>query len=109
MNMLTTPVSDPAPGSRAVLGLEHGRERAHAAARRTRRKNVVLNAALVIVAAAFVAFGGYVGWQVFEASENEPVNGPTVPLSPTEAIERLEEQPRWGGPGTPAFGVGDEP
>lgn len=86
-----------------------GRQRAQKHASRRRRKDTVISAALFLVAAAFVVFGGYIGWEIYLASNDEnDGNGPER-RSPEQVIEQLEDQPKWNGPGAPAFGVGDSP
>jgi hypothetical protein len=69
---------------------------------------MITNALVAIVACGVVGGAGYFAWTEF-GRDTEPDTNTGRRLTPTEAIEVLEEQPRWNGPGNPTFGVGDEP
>jgi len=92
-------------GTPSVVGLEHGRRHAQRQMRRRRAANRVKHLAMMVVAVAAVGGLAYVGWQVYAEQDDAPSVGPTQ-LTPTEAIEKLEKQPKWNGPGNPTFGVG---
>lgn len=96
----------PTGASPTVIGLDEGRRRAQRQHRRRRSANRIKHTLMYLV--AFGAVGGlaYVGWSVYaEQADDTPGNGPTR-LTPDQAIERLENQPKWNGPGNPNFGVG---
>ena len=110
-DMSTKKASNRVPAHTAVPvhGLEHSRHHARRHGRRRRRANLVKNTLVAVVAFGVVGGAGYFAWTEFGRD-----TGPETPstggrLTPTEAIEVLEEQPRWNGPGNPTFGVGDEP
>ncbi len=102
-------------GPSAVVGLEGGRELARRHQRRKLFKDKVFGAAGAIVALAVVVSAAYIGYTIYtETQESDRLEseqrqaelereGVTI----RDAIDELEETPRWNGPGNPTFGVGD--
>lgn len=102
-------------GPSAVVGLEGGRELARRHQRRKQLKDKVFGAAGAIVALGVVVSAAYIGYTIYtETQENDRLEseqrqaeldseGTTI----RDAIDELEETPRWNGPGNPTFGVGD--
>ncbi|MAT04653.1 MAG: hypothetical protein CL424_06390 [Acidimicrobiaceae bacterium] len=96
--------------SPSVIGLEHGRKRAAQQARRKNRSNTMKTGVLAVLAAGSVGLAAYVGYDYYQSEMESDSNGVTFQeVDPNEAIEILENQPRWNGPGNPAFGVGEAP
>ena len=95
----------------AVVGLEHGRRHAAKQARRKNRSNTIAVGVMAVLAIGSVGLAAYAGWTLLLSEVvADTDNGPALrDVDPNEAIDILEEQPRWNGPGTPAFGIGDEP
>jgi len=101
----------------SVIGLEAGREAARRNQRRRRFRDSLTSGLGALVAAAVVAVAAYVGYTIYgehQATERfesdqrraelqEQRSGDNV----LDAIDEIEEQPRWNGPGNPNFGVGD--
>ena len=104
-------------GSPSVVGLEGGRELARRQQRRRRLQHSATVAAGVVVAtavlvvAAFVGFELYQEQQVNDRAESELRRAEIAQRrsgdNVSDAIDELEEQPIWNGPGNPSFGVGD--
>ena len=102
-------------GPSAVIGLEGGRELARRHQRRKQLKDKVFGVAGAIIALAVVASAAYIGYTVYDETQAKEKleseqrqaeldgEGTTI----REAIDELEETPRWNGPGNPTFGVGD--
>jgi hypothetical protein len=102
----------------AVHGLEAGRKHAQRALRRRRRRNRITTLVIAAIAAGVIAGAGWVAFEIYaEHTTDEQLeherrvaelerrrDGQDV----EDVIGELEELPRWNGPGTPAFGVGDE-
>ena len=95
----------------AVVGLEHARRHAAVQTRRRSRTNAVTVGIMAILALGSVGLAAFAGWTFYQSEvETDLDNGPTVQdLDPNGAIDLLENQTRWNGPGVPAFGVGEEP
>ncbi|MCB0965998.1 MAG: hypothetical protein KDB37_04120 [Ilumatobacter sp.] len=96
--------------STAVLGLEHGRERARRQSSRRRRSSGIKSGFMFVIVAGTVGAAGYFGYQFFrdEQAKETPSDSTLFSGTPHEVIDHLEDQARWNGPGAPAFGVGDE-
>lgn len=99
----------PAHTAVPVQGLELSRQHARRHGRRRRRSNLLTNALVAIVAFSVVGVAGYFAWTEFSRDTGPETPSTDGRLTPTEAIEVLEEQPLWNGPGNATFGVGDEP
>ena len=72
---------------------------------------MIVSGAMFVLAAGVVGGAGYYLWQFYvdEQDRNLNQNGPAVDERSTdEIIHELERDPRWNGPGAPAFGVGDD-
>lgn len=96
--------------SPSVIGLEHGRELARKQSKRRNRSNAIKTGVLTVMAVAAVgtaAWAGYDYWQAEQQREADERNPGQYDMDPREAIEILEEQPAWNGPGNATFGVGD--
>lgn len=95
----------------SVVGLEAGRAAARVQARRRKRGNAARNLVTALVAVAILGGAAYVGWGVYQdqqqkdAELREQNDGR---LTPREAIDVLEDQPAWNGPGNAVFGVGGD-
>lgn len=102
-------------GAPHVTGLEPGRERARRQQRRRRLRNSVtsgLGVALtlaVVVAAAYVGYAIYDEQQTTERRESDLRRAELDDPDVRDVIDDLEVQPKWNGPGTPSFGVGEDP
>ena len=95
----------------SVHGLEHGRHRAHRRSARRRRANSVVSGVMFLVVAGVLGGAGYYLWQFYEDEQaRNTTDGPAFvdQRSTGEVIDDLEDNPRWNGPGNPAFGVGDD-
>lgn len=94
----------------SVHGLEHGRERARRNAARRRVKNTIVSGVMYTIVLGAVGTGGYFLWQFYDSqNDTGPATGPAVEHRSTiQLIDDLEEQPRWNGPGAPAFGIADD-
>lgn len=104
-------------GPSAVVGLEVGREQARRLQRRKQIKDKIFGTAGAIVALGVVASAAYIGYTIYQETQEadrleserrqaelDREGDPTI----RDAIDELEETPRWNGPGNPTFGVGDE-
>lgn len=94
----------------AVHGLEQGRKAARRRAGRRRFKNTLVSGLMFLVAGGVVGGAGYYLWQ-FYGDEQERTNtdgNVVVQRSTDELIEDFEDNPRFNGPGAPAFGIGDD-
>jgi hypothetical protein len=110
------PVNPLAPPS--VIGLEPGREIARRNQRRRRLRDSATFGVGALVAAVFVMAAAYVGYTIFDEQQSterieseqrraelqEQRSGDNV----LDAIDDLEDSPKWNGPGNPNFGVGDD-
>jgi hypothetical protein len=103
----TTPINY---GDNAVVGLDAGRSRARQRAARHRAKDRIVTTVMFVLAGAIVATAAYYGYQFYMEEQQQPVfdTGPQPGRQADEIVEDLMEQPRWNGPGSPAFGVGEE-
>lgn len=91
----------------AVYGLEHGRKHAARQTKRKNRSNTIKTGVLAVMALGSVGLAAYAGWDFYQSEMQSDSDGVTFEqLDPKEAIEVLENSPRWNGPGNPAFGVG---
>lgn len=105
--------------SQAVYGLAGGRSAARRTHRWRRLRNRVSSFVMMVVLAAAVGGGAWVGYSMYEAHQaNEDLereqkhaeflrehSGEDV----GDVIDDLNVRPKWNGPGNPTFGVGDEP
>ena len=101
----------------SVYGLEAGRE----AARRNQRRHRMRDSATswigalvgiaVLAALAYVGYSIYGEQQVNDRAEFElrraQIEQERSGYNVSDAIDELEDQPIWNGPGNPNFGVGD--
>jgi hypothetical protein len=99
----------------SVDGLQAGREAARRDQRRRRHRDSITSGLGVLLLVGVVTGAAYVGYTIFvEQEENERVeselrrselqqerSGNNV----LDAIDELEDQPKWNGPGNPSFGV----
>lgn len=102
-------------GPSAVVGLEGGRELARRRQRRKQLKDKIFGVSGAIVALAVVASAAYIGYTIYDETQAKEqleseqrqaeLDGDGTTLR--DAIDELEETPRWNGPGNPTFGVGD--
>lgn len=102
----------------SVVGLEAGREVARRNQRRRRLRDSATSGLGALVVAAAVAGAAFVGYTVYgdhqaderieseqrRAEMEQQRSGDNV----LDAIDELEDQPLWNGPGTPGLGVGDD-
>jgi len=90
-----------------VEGLEHGQKRARRRAARRRRKNTITTWFVISIMAGIVGVAGYYGWQFYQDEQQQHLNdGEIQKRTPHEALDILQNQPQWNGPGNPNFGVG---
>ena len=115
--------SIPEPGrlpSPAVVGLDAGRSHARTQLRRKRRRDRIRNLLLAVIGVAIlggVAYAGYIAYGDFQDDEEQEREEIRAELDGDRrtgtdlrnAIDELEEQPQFNGPGVPGLGVGDEP
>lgn len=104
-------------GPSAVVGLEGGRELARRRQRRKQIKDKVFGTAGAIIAIAVVASAAYIGYTVYEEQQaadrleteqrHAELNREGSSDDLRNAIDELEESPKWNGPGNPTFGVGE--
>lgn len=93
----------------SVIGLDAGRKRAQRRSSRRRFKNAVVSGATFLVVAGILGAASWFTYQFFvEEQESNPTVLLNAPSDPEQVIDELVEQPRWNGPGAPAFGVGDD-
>jgi len=104
-------------GSPSVMGLEVGRELARRHQRRRRIQDSAATWMAVVIGVAVVTATVYVGYSIYDeqqttdrveaelrrASTEQQGSGDDV----RDAIEQLQDEPVWNGPGNPSFGVGD--
>lgn len=98
--------------SPTVIGLDAGREHAQSRFRSRQRVNRLKILVVCLVGLGVLSAAGYVGWEVYEderAKQDQLQRENRSSLSPRQAIDVLEDQPRWNGPGNPNFGVGVQP
>ena len=96
--------------SPSVIGLEHGRALAAKQAKRKSRSNAIKIGVLAVMAFAAIgtaAWAGYDYWESEQQREADERNPGQYDMDPREAIDILEDQPAWNGPGNATFGVGD--
>lgn len=103
-------------GAPSVIGLEGGRELARREQRRRRLRDSITSGLGALVGVSVLAAAAYVGYSIYDEQQtNDRVEADQrraeleVERSGDgviEAIDELEEQPRWNGPGNPSFGVG---
>lgn len=102
-------------GPSAVIGLEGGRELARRRQRRKQLKDKIFGVSGAIIALAVVASAAYIGYTIYDEtqakerleSEQRQAENDGEGTTIRDAIDELEETPRWNGPGNPTFGVGD--
>ena len=104
-------------GPSAVIGLEGGRELARRHQRRRQIKDKMFGMAGAIVALGVVASAAYIGYTIYEETQkNDQIEADQRQAERdrqdsgnnlNDAIDELEENPRWNGPGNPNFGVGE--
>ena len=101
----------------SVYGLEAGREVARRNQRRHRMRDSAASAVGALVGIAVLAAVVYVGYAIYDEQQvndraeselrraqiEQERSGDNI----SDAIDELEEQPIWNGPGNPNFGVGD--
>lgn len=101
----------PAPVAATVAGFQQSRQVARRRSARRRLKNSIVSGAMFALAAGAVGATAWVGYQFF-LEDQASSGGDTVTVdqrSTSELIDHLERQPRWNGPGNPAFGVDTAP
>lgn len=104
-------------GAPSVVGLEAGREAARREQRRRRFRDSVTSGLGAVVGIAVLAAAAYVGYSIYdEQRANERLEAEERRAQTDQqgsgddlrdAIDELEQQPKWNGPGNPNFGVGD--
>ena len=99
----------PALAAPSVHGLALGRKQARRRASRRRVGNQIVTTLLIAFVLALVGLAGYAALQAYGADQEQPTVTTESPQTVDEIIDHLDSQPRWNGPGSPAFGVGDEP
>ena len=97
----------PAHVALPVHGLDTSHRGAMARGRRRRRVNAFKTGVMAVLAVGVLGAAAYVGWTEF-VREPDDTSPATNSLTPREAIERLENEPVWNGPGNPNCGVGDD-
>jgi hypothetical protein len=102
--------SSPAPAPPGFAGFTDGRTRARRRAGRRRLKNRAISTAVFVILIGGVSVAAYAGWRFYgeEQERKTGVDVPAVNADPNQLIDQLEGQPRWNGPGTPTFGVGND-
>lgn len=100
--------------SPSVIGLEHGRLHAAKQSKRRSRSNAIKTGTLAVLAAGSLGLAGYAFYGYYESEQQREADERPAPsdMDEREAIEILENQPRWNGPGNATFGIGggsDEP
>ena len=64
---------------------------------------------MFVIAGGIVGGAAYYLWQFYTEEQDRPTTDHVVIERDTsEIIDDLEDNPRWNGPGAPAFGVGDD-
>jgi hypothetical protein len=73
-------------------------------------KNRAISAMIFAMLVGGVSVAAYTGWRFYDQDQDRitTVDLPAVNADPNLLIDQLEGQPRWNGPGTPTFGVGDD-
>jgi hypothetical protein len=114
----------PQPGripSPAVDGLDAGRDLARVQFRRKRRRDRIRNVFIAVIVLAVLGGFGYAGYIAYgdfaddEEVERQEIRAELDAENPRsgddlrDAIDTLETEPKFNGPGVPGLGVGDEP
>ena len=104
-------------GAPSVLGLDAGRDVARRRQRRRRALNTVTSGIGALIGIAVLAAAAYVGYAIYDeqqATDRVEAEQRRAELERERtgddvinAIDELEESPKWNGPGNPTFGVGD--
>ena len=108
------------PPSPAVHGLDVGRDHARSQFRRKRRRDRIRNLVFAVTGLAVLGGFGYVGYLMYGDFEDDQElerqeiradldserRGSGDELR--DAIDTLESEPKFNGPGVPGLGVGDE-
>ena len=66
---------------------------------------------MFLVVGGVVSGAGYYLWQFYTDEQDRTLNEEPAVVDQRDTnviIDDLEDNPRWNGPGTPAFGVGDD-
>lgn len=71
-------------------------------------KNTIVSGMMYTIVLGAVGTAGYFLWKYYDTQNDAPGNGPAEHRSTSQIIDDLEEQPRWNGPGAPAFGINDD-
>lgn len=92
-----------------MIGLEHGRAHAARQSKRKSRSNAIKTGTLAVLAAGSLGMAGYAIFNYYESEQQREANERQAPtdMDEREALEILENQPAWNGPGNATFGVGD--
>lgn len=122
LQLKQAPTSEPGRlPSPAVVGLDAGRDHARVLQRRRRRRDRVRNVLYVLLGLAVlggVGYGAFIAYGDFEDDEEQErqeiraeldANRVSTGDNVRDALDELEQQPQFNGPGVPALGVGDEP
>ncbi len=106
------PLSSP-----SVVGLEAGRELARRNQRRRRMRDSATSVISALVGIAVLIAAVSIGYTIYEEQQTNDRAESELRRAELErersgddihdAIDELEDQPIWNGPGNPSFGVGD--
>lgn len=114
----------PEPGrlpSPAVHGLDAGRDHARTQFRRKRRRDRIRNVFFALIGLTVLGGAGYAGYVMYgdfeddEDQERREIRAELDGENPRtgddlrDAIDTLETEPKFNGPGVPGLGVGEEP
>ena len=80
-------------------------------------RDSITSGIVALVVVAVLAVAGYIGYTIYgeqQANDRTESEQRRAELelqrsgdNVLDAIDELEEQPKWNGPGNPSFGVGD--
>lgn len=101
----------------SVVGLDVGREMARRHQRRRRFQDSAATMVAVVAGIAVLAATVYIGYSIYDEQQTSDRLEAELRRTSLEqqgsgddvrdAIEQLQDQPVWNGPGNPTFGVGD--
>ena len=104
-------------GSRAVAGLDHGRDVARKQQRRRRRRDRITSTITFLLVLGVVGAAAWFGYAFYQEQSTDDLledeferidEADRTGNDLDDAINQLETEGRWNGPGNPVFGVEED-